>query len=205
MPEAPDDCPTEFHLERWKGGDEAAFAAIESQLTPRLRVRIQQNPAWPLLERQFEIDDVLQDFWTHAVPAARKTFKHLGPGSLLGFLGEILDRKIVDLVRRMTAKKRGRGVVDRLATGFDAPDRGSFGRSAPETPTGNARFSELVERARALLTPDEFDLWYRIEIQSQSSHEVAASAGRTSSAVRSTLMRSRAKIAAALARDDTRT
>lgn len=205
MTGAADDCPTDVHLDRWKNGDEAAFAAIHAEVTPRLRSRILQSPSWPLLERHYQVDDVLQDFWMHAVPAAHDRFVHIGPGSLLGFLGEILDRKIVDLVRRVTAQKRGNGAVDRLATGFDAPDRGGLLRAAPETPTGKARFSEFVERARGLLPPDDFDVWYRIEILSHSSDEVAASVGRTDSAVRGTLMRSRAKIAAALAQGDMRT
>lgn len=195
-----EDHPTRVPFEQWKGGDDAAFAQLHLRFTPLLRARIRRHPAWPLLASQCELDDVLQEVWARALPAAKTTFRIEGRGSLLAFLGAITDREVVDLARRQKAKKRGGGTTRSLPTGFDAPDTPRSGRSAPETPTGAAKVHELTALAHAVLTEREFSAWDLVEMQGFSPDEAAlAMRCKSASAVRGLLLRARARLAAQLA------
>lgn len=201
MPAKEEDHPTRIPFERWKEGDDDAFAALHARFTPLLRARLRRHPQWPALARHFELDDVLQEVWARAVPASRTSFRNLGPGSLLAFLGKIADRALVDIARRHLAKRRGGGGVDALATGFDTPDVARPGRSAPDTPTGNARLAELTAIARAELGTREYDAWELVEMQQFSAEEAALALRCSGSAVRGLILRARTKLVARLGRD----
>lgn len=197
-----DDDPTRVPFERWRNGDDAAFAHLHLRLTPLLRARIRRNRAWPLLAAHWDLDDVLQEVWARALPAARTTFEDEGRGSLLAFLGAIADREVFDLARRHTAKKRGNGGPQHLATDFDAPDAARHGRSAPETPSGIAKANELTDLARAVLSERELAAWELVEMQGYSPDEAAlALRCKSGSAVRGLMLRARAKLASALSDD----
>ncbi|HEX5051941.1 MAG TPA: sigma-70 family RNA polymerase sigma factor [Planctomycetota bacterium] len=192
------DNPTRIPFERWRNGDDEAFAALHTRFTPLLRARIRRHRAWPLLANHFEADDVLQEIWARAVPAAKSSFCHNGEGSLLAFLSRVADREVIDLARRHRAQKRGRGGPASLATGFDAPDATRPGRPAPTTPTGHARLSELRAMARTLLSDREHEAWDLVEIQQYSAEEAAIALQCSASAVRGLLLRARAKLVACL-------
>src|ERR1051325_6054169 len=107
MPASSEDNPTRVPFERWKNGDDGAFAELHMRFTPLLRARLRRHRGWPLLAGHFQLEDVLQEVWARALPAVRTGFRAAGPGSLLAFLGKIADRAVIDLARRHRAQKRG--------------------------------------------------------------------------------------------------
>jgi RNA polymerase sigma factor (sigma-70 family) len=194
-----DDNPTELPLEQWRAGDGAAFAQLEQRFQPLLRERIRRHRAWSLLVPHCDLDDVLQEVWVRALPAARTAFHNRGRGSLMAFLGTIADHVVIDLARRGTARKRGEGKAQSPASNFDICDAARPGRSAPVTPTGFARTNELTALARTALSEREFAAWELVEMQGFGPDEAAlALRCKSSSAVRGLLLRARAKLAAQL-------
>jgi len=196
MANTPEENPTRVPFEKWKGGSEEAFAELHVRFTPLLRARIRRHRAWSLLARHFELDDVLQDVWARAVPAAKATFKQAGPGSLLAFLGKIADREVIDIARRHRAQKRGRGGPESLATDFDAPDGVRPGRAGPTTPTSHARVAELKTLARAVLGEREHEAWDLVELRQFTPEEAGLAMRCSDSSVRGLLLRARAKLVA---------
>ena len=194
-PRSQDSCPTRVQFDRWRAGDEAAFAALHSRFTPLLRVRVRRHPAWSVLKHHLQIEDVLQALWARAIPAVRDRFRDAGPGSLLAYLGTIADREMHDLARQGLTKKRGRGAVRSLPTGFERAGGSALPTSAPETPTGHARATELARLARELLTGREHEAWDLVELQGYSSDEAGLAMGSTGAAVRGLVLRSRTKLA----------
>jgi len=197
-----EDCPTVVHLERWREGDESAFELLHRRLDPLLRIRVRQHRVWPLLAQRVQLEDVLQEFWARSIHAVKEKFVHVGRGALLAYLGKIVDRQIIDLARRQLAQKRGDGEVQRLATNFDLPDRGSQVRAAPVTPTSHARHGELLRLAEQLLNPRELEAWRLVELEGYANEEAAVAMRVSESAVRGLLYRGSARLIARLPRDD---
>lgn len=189
-----EDCPTIVHLERWRNGDDAAFDPLHRRLLPLLRVRVLRHRAWPLLQGHFEADDVLQEFWVRSIHTVKHRFEHAGRGSLLGFLGKIVDRQVIDLARRHRAQKRGLGEVQRLSTQVEVAGGNGVARNAPATPTANARCSELEELARQELAPREFEAWRLVEMQGFTSEEAGVAMRASDASVRGLLLRGRARL-----------
>lgn len=194
----PQDCPTVIHLENWRNGDESAFERLYSRLLPLLRARILRHRAWPLLRTHTEVDDVLQEIWARSARRVKDQFEHIGRGSLLGYLGKIVDRQVIDLARRHKAGKRDAGHVHTLATGFEAADRGGIGGAILATPTGSARTSELMRIVNEELTDREREAWDLVERQGYSAAEAGIAMRATASAIRGLLLRSRTKLIARL-------
>lgn len=201
MPPDPSDWETGEHFERWKNGDESAFAALHARFAPLLRARIRRHPAWPVLDGHFQVDDVLGDAWLRAVPAMKEKFQYIGTGSLLAFLGQLTDCEVTDQARRHSAQKRGDGQVQRLQTHFEA-QRGLPGRSVAETPTGQARTSEWLRLAQEVLTPREYEAWDLVELQQYTSDEAGLALGCSGEAVRSLKDRARKKLVLRLGEED---
>jgi RNA polymerase sigma factor (sigma-70 family) len=190
-----DDPPTNVPLERWRRGDEAAFGEMFARFRPTLLAWIRAHAAWPFASKHCEADDLLQEVWMRALPAAKSTFENRGKGAFLAFLRPIVDGAVSDAARRMSAQKRGGGAVAPLATNYDAPDAAGPGRAAPETPTGFARRNELAKRARELCNDDQYRAWDLVDLQGCSFDEAAAAMGRTPAAVRGLVHRARTRIA----------
>jgi RNA polymerase sigma factor (sigma-70 family) len=193
------DSPTHVPLDRWRSGDESAFAVLHARFAPLLRVRVRRHRVWPMLARRLELDDVVQELWARAMPAVRTQFRSDGPGSLHAFLGRVCDRLVVDIARRLYAQKRDERAARDLGTGFDVVDGARPGRSAPVTPTGHARFAELTSIARASLSEREFEAWRLVELEQFSSDEAAFAMRCSGAAVRGLLLRARTKLVARLA------
>jgi RNA polymerase sigma factor (sigma-70 family) len=193
MPPDTSDWATGVQFERWKNGDDSAFESLHDRFAPLLRSRIRRHPAWPVLDGRYPIDDLLQDVWARAVTAARQRFQYVGTGSLLAFLGQILDREVTDQARRHTTKKRGSNRV--LSLHDDGAAREVLpGHAAPDTPTGLARASEILSLARTHLSNREYEAWDLVELQQFSTEEAGLALDCTSAAVRGLLLRGRAKL-----------
>ena len=196
-----DPCPTGVHFERWKNGDDAVFDALHARFSPLLCARIRRHRAYSLLDGAFHVEDVLQEIWARSVPAAKQKFLDAGPGSFLAFLGKIADRTVIDLARRHHAQKRGRGGAESLSTCFDTADTSRPGRSAPPSPTSNARMSELLCLVKEELSAREFESWDLVEMQGFTAEEAGLAMRSTSAAVRGLLLRSRTKLVMRISQD----
>ncbi len=190
---------TARHLADWRNGDPAAFAALHEHFTPLLHHRIRNTPAWHLLSHHLTLDDVTQEIWARAVPAANRNYTNVGPGSFLAFLGTIADRTLVDLARTHKARKRG-GAHN---THSLQPDDEAHSVPRPqqhheESPTSHARANELEQLARDTLSPREHAAWDLVELQGFTGDEAALALHCTASAVRGLLLRARAKLVARL-------
>ena len=192
------DCPTIVHLENWRNGDESAFDRLYSRLLPLLRARVLRHRAWSVLQTHTEVEDVLQDIWARSAKPIKDQFEHIGRGSLLAYLGKIVDRQVIDLARRQKAQKRDAGPSQRLATGFESLDRGGIGGPVIATPTGQARTSELMHIVDEELTGREREAWDLVERQGYTAAEAGMALRATPSAVRGLLLRGRAKLIARL-------
>jgi RNA polymerase sigma factor (sigma-70 family) len=180
-------------LARWRAGSEQAFREMAERHLPRLEARIRRHPGWRLLHGHYQISDLVQDVWARAMPIVRNNFKCNGPGALLAFLTTIADRTVVDLVRSHRSQKRGRGGASRLPTGYETASA-MPGTPAPETPTSQARVSEITRIAREVLTEREHEAWERVEVHGFAAVEAAFAMNCTSASVRGLLLRARAKI-----------
>lgn len=189
--------PTLAVLDAWRAGDERAFAALHTRFGPLLRRRIARHPSWASLKNHWQIDDAVQQFWKNALPALRTKFQHNGPGSLEAYLGRISDDTVTSLLREHLAQKRGRGGAKPLPTDFETATP-KPGATAPESPTGHARASELRRIAREVCSEREMEIWELTELQGYTSEEVALATGGTAEAVRGVKHRAKAKIIARL-------
>ena len=191
--------PTDLHVARWQAGDETAFEILYRRFAPLILMRVRRNRLWPMLEPKLQPDDVVQEIWARVVPAAKQSFTPSGPGSFLAFLGKITERTLVDLLRTASAMKRGAGEKARpLDTQCERDGRRLPGLSAPETPTSRARVSELEEVAQKALSERELEAWELVEMQDYSAAEAGLAMDCSGSAVRSLLLRGRAKLVLAL-------
>lgn len=187
--------PTLTYVEAWRAGDERAFAALHARFTPLLRRRVLRHASWPALKARHQVEDVVQQLWNNALPGLRDRFEDQGRGSLEAYLGRICDDTVVSLLREQLALKRGKGGARRLATEFDTATP-KPGATAPESPTGHARASELRNIANEVCNERELEIWELIEVEGYTSEEVALATGDTAEAVRGVKHRAKAKIIA---------
>ncbi len=68
------------------------------------------------------------------------------------------------------------------------------GGSPLETPTGNARVSEIEELARRELSEREFEAWHLVEVLDHTASEAGLAMSSSDSAVRGLLLRGRSKL-----------
>ena len=191
--------PTDLHVARWQAGDETAFEILHRRFAPLILMRVRRNRLWPMLKPKFQPDDVVQEIWARVVPATKQSFTPSGPGSFLAFLGKITERTLVDLLRTASAMKRGAGEkAHPLDTQCERHSQRLPGLSTPETPTSRARVSELEEVALKTLSEREFEAWELVEMQDYSAAEAGLAMECSDSAVRSLLLRGRAKLVLAV-------
>ena len=132
-----------------------------------------------------------------------RSFDDEGPGSLQRFISRILDRVLIDMVRRSKATKRGGTFLAHSldTTETHVPSCSSHGKpltSRDPSPTSNARATEMNELCRSVLEASEYRIWHQVEVLGRSSEEVAAEFCTSSAAIRGLLFRSRAKLVQAL-------
>lgn len=198
---------TEFHVNRWQAGSEEAFSALETHFTPLLVHRVEyRSRSWPVLARRLEPMDVVQDAWCSFVKHGRDRFVSRGKGSFLALMRDILDKKLVDLIRQHTSQKNGEGrpgealVEDGMPAAMLRPEQAPV-----ETPTSASRASEIDGLAKRVLTDLEYRVWELCSVKNYTSDEAAlvvSESGedidRSASAIRGILKRVRAKLASHL-------
>ncbi len=201
MPKQPDSpaLVTDVQVARWQAGDEAAFAILYERFAPLIEIRVRRHRIWHGLQSRFMAEDIVQEAWLRVVPAAKKTFTPRGEGSFLAYISAVADNTMVDLLRKVTAVKRGEGKdADQLIPeeGFEPsaePGMGGF-----QTPTSAARCSELQELAEGILKERELLAWQLVELKGYTAEEAGLALDMTGSAVRGLLLRGRARLAVAL-------
>ncbi|MCL4523961.1 MAG: ECF-type sigma factor [Acidobacteria bacterium] len=91
-------------VERFKSGDEEAFAQLFEKYRRRLAVLIHYklSPGW---QGTMEVDDVLQETFFAAAQDAG-SFAYRAPGSFLSWLARIAEHIIIDEARARARQKR---------------------------------------------------------------------------------------------------
>ena len=190
-------------LHRARGGDRKAEAQLVERSSRFLAGMMHSDPRMRVL-RQLGIhrEDVTAEVWSRCAHFLR-TFEYQGPGSLRAFLTVVLNRTLNDQLRRLGALKRGNASAplsleeeESLAREFGVP------RSREPSQTSSARAGEIHERARAELTPNEYEIWTRVGVEGVDAGDVARALGIASVTVRWTVMRARRKLRTALRRLD---
>ncbi len=183
---------TEYHINRWKGGDQDSFEALYHHFERLLVIRVRNHRVWPVLEARHQVDDLVQAVWTRVVKDAPGSFESSGPGSFLAFLGSLTDHSLIDQARRDAAIKRGDGAqaedLDIVVMGeVDAPQ-------AIETPTSHARYLETKERIARELTEQERQVWNLHVRLGYTFAEVGLAMDRTEASIRGLFFRARRKL-----------
>ncbi len=130
-------------VERFKSGDEEAFAQLFEKYRRRLAVLIHYklSPAW---QGTMEVDDVLQETFFAAAQDAGN-FSYRAPGSFLSWLARIAEHIIIDETRARARQKRRAEEVVRF--------RSESNPAGPEPADSNtpSRLLSQEEGVRALL------------------------------------------------------
>jgi RNA polymerase sigma factor (sigma-70 family) len=203
-PDPPSEPRTRELLERVRMGDPRAERTLFESFRPALTAEASGHRLMPVLRQVLTPEDVVSEVWlrcyqTHALEG----FQDRGSGSLLRFLRMVLERVMIDLVRRSTAAKRDGGAQQALADAEAANGIGSALSSLPArepTPTSHARVGELVELCRSVLSAEEWTVWNAVEVQGLDTETVVQRLDRSPSAIRGLLFRARKKLFLALER-----
>lgn len=169
---------------RMQAGDRSAAGQVYRRYRDELLLAVRAGMG-PGLRAAFESEDVLQSVALEAISDLR-SFVPRGPGSLRAFLVRIVQHKLVDRARALTAKKR-RGSVALTE---------SVAEAVPEHPPVEYDDSRYAELERALLAlPDELREIVKLRrFDGLSSKEIAERTGRTDAAVRKQFSRAMARL-----------
>ena len=91
-------------LERFKQGDQEAFALLFQKYRARLAVLIYYKLSEDL-RRRIEVDDILQEVF-FAASTQLDSFTYRAPGSFVAWLARIADHVIIDAARFESRQKR---------------------------------------------------------------------------------------------------
>jgi len=188
---------TQDVLERYRSGDGEAERQLFERCRSMLVRRAQSHPRLRAIRHEFSAEDAAHEvLWRALSSGMLERFEHRGKGSLDAALLLVLDRTLVDMGRRLAARKRGGGHSRVLEPRPDGESTSGLERLPANdvTPTADARARELVEIAERELSPREFRVWHLIEIAGLDSNEVGQRLGITASAVRGLLFRAQARL-----------
>ncbi|HEY2858818.1 MAG TPA: RNA polymerase sigma factor [Terracidiphilus sp.] len=168
-------------IQRFRGGDDAAFSNLFRKYRPRLAVLIRYKLSEAMRDR-LEIEDILQEVFLEASQSI-KDFTYRSPGSFMSWLSRIADHVIADEARAMTRKKRNAGDLVRF--------RSESNPLGPEpidttTPSRILAQNESAERllARLEALPSDYrDAILMAKVECLSSAEIAMRMGRSREAV----------------------
>ena len=163
-------------VERVKGGDYDAFAALFSKYRRRLAALLRYK-AGPALLATVEVDDLLQETFLQAFRDIGR-FNYQAPGSFWNWLASIAGHVAQDAARFQGRQKRAGDVVRfRSASNPDGPDPVDA-----KTPTlllsEKEAVAALFERLEAL-PPDYREAILLAKIEGLSTAEIAARMGKT--------------------------
>jgi RNA polymerase sigma-70 factor, ECF subfamily len=164
-------------VQRFRGGDDAAFSQLFAKYKPRLAVLVRYKLSNALRDR-FEVDDILQEVFLEASRDIR-SFTYRSPGSFMSWLSRIADHVIADEARMWARQKRDGGEQVRFRSesnplGPDPVD--------PATPSRILLQNERAERLYTLLEalpPDYRAAILMAKIECLSTDEMAQRLGRS--------------------------
>jgi RNA polymerase sigma factor (sigma-70 family) len=164
-------------VERVKGGDYDAFAALFAKYRRRLAALLRYK-AGPELLASVEVDDLLQETFPAGFPRYCKRFHYAAPGSFWNWLASIAGHVVQDAARFQGRQKRAGDVVRfRSASNPDGPDPVDA-----KTPTlllsEKEAVAALFERLEAL-PADYREAILLAKIEGLSTAEIAARMGKT--------------------------
>lgn len=187
-------------IARYLEGDRVAEHGLFKKHSELLLNRARAHPWMSGLRAHLSPEDVVDEVFLRALSSGLlREFDARSRGSLKRVLFKILDRVLVDLFRRHGAVKRRLPPL-LSGSGEEAENpKWSLEALVPSdttTPTSNARATELLELCRQHLSPREWEVWRRVEVDGLGADGTAQALGLTPSAVRSLMFRARAKLLA---------
>jgi RNA polymerase sigma factor (sigma-70 family) len=178
-------------------GDDEAERRLFERCRGLLVARARTHPRMRPVQHEYSPEDVAHEvLWRALSSGLLERFEHRGKGSLEAALQTVLERTLVDMGRRLTARKRGGGRrrVELTPTGGEAPGGIEVLSGQDTTPTSSARARELLELARRVLSDREHEAWHLLEVEGLDSVEAATRLGVSPSAVRGLLFRAQARL-----------
>ena len=183
--------------EYWTRGNRRSLDRLAPRFSPLIRHRITSSQRWARLAEKMSLADVEQEVWLRVIRAGRGSYVAGGVRhAFVSWLTHIIDSTVTDLVRILDAKKRGGGEEPEALAELSG-ERKIKNPGQPTqipTPSAEARVTEFEMMAREVLTEREFTVWRWVVVENYSSVDVALALGCSSAAVRSLLLRSRAKL-----------
>lgn len=176
-------------------GDRDAERQLFSAFEGLLRADARQHPLMAVVRRRHSEEDVVHEVWLRFCGSGSfLRFEHRGPGSLRRFLGIMLDRALVDLVRHDQADRRGGSLDVRSLDDGHHDGRELQHATDDPTPTSRSRSAELRRLCRRILEPREYEIWRMVEVEERAAVEVAAEMCTSSASIRGIVHRARLKL-----------
>jgi len=192
-----DPTPTKALLEAWRSGCSDAGERIAASHYPLLVAQAARHPLRRRLSPVPEPAELAQEALCRALSSGLvERFRDRGPGSLRNLLFRVLDRTLLDALRRQRTRKRSANVASLSGDEGDAgclPARSLVDAREP-TPTSSARAREWIEHCRRVLPAREWEIWSLVEVEGHSPQEAAALHGIGGNAARGLLLRARARL-----------
>jgi len=184
-------------IDRWRSGDPSALDRLVARHNPMLLARAEAHPLRRRLAARPDAGDVAHDALVRVLASGLLArFEDRGAGSLRKVLFRVLDRTLLDALRRERTSKRSANVARAFRDGTDAGLE-AFLQSVDHrepSPTSQARTREWVETCRDLLAEREWVVWHAVEVGGRTAADVARDLGIAESAARGLLFRARRRI-----------
>lgn len=151
---------TEVLLERHRADDPEATVRMFLRLRGALLGEVRGHPYYPGVASAHTVEDVVSELWRRVFETgALDRFEDRGPGSLRAFLYRTLDCLLVDLQRKLTARKRAADRGRSLDAARD--DLGSVAEPAAKAagPKTEVVLRDWVEQCANALAGDEQIVW----------------------------------------------
>ncbi len=176
-------------------GDPEAERRFYLRLKERLTVLAGRHPLMPRLRSTTTPEDVASEVLVRCFAArAFQRFEDRGRNSIPRFLHVVLQRTLVDMLRRSkSAKRRSSTGADPVPVAVGELDAYEPPSNDP-TPTSQARSAELAELCQKLLGGRELEVWKLIEFEGLQPADVAERLDIAPSTVRSLFHRARCKL-----------
>lgn len=168
-------------IERFKAGDEEAFARLFEKYRRRLAVLIHYKLS-PELRLNLEVDDILQETFLAASRDIGR-FTYRSPGSFLSWLSRIAEHAVIDAARFQNRQKRAPGELLPFRS-----DSNPHGAEPADTNTPSRLFRQeeglrrLLERLNSL--PEEYrQVVLLTKLEGLSTAEAAERMGKSREAL----------------------
>jgi RNA polymerase sigma-70 factor (ECF subfamily) len=164
-------------VEKVKGGDDGAFAALFAKYRRRLAALLRYK-AGPVLLATVEVDDLLQETFLQAFRDIGR-FQYAAPGSFWNWLASIASHVVQDAARFQGRQKRNAGDVVRFRSPSNPDGPDPVDRKTPTLLLSEKEaVQSLFERLEAL--PSDYrEAILLAKIEGLSTSEVAARMGKT--------------------------